>query len=408
MQMPSFNSSATNLEDRFATIFGEVVEIERPLGPSGMGTRVSGIDLSTQLRPAQGELLLETLSHCRLLTIAGQDLTRFSLATFERFANHWGAPVPHPSNFLRGGKPAQQDGASDGAIAYRPYAERRVAAADDTLPGQIACLPHESPAVLVATNLLGQGDGDEPTLKAGGSWHTDIEYEPLPIYVSMFLVHHAPVARDAPNGQWIEPPSDSGPDPYFPGSDVELMALRKRLPLNGETAFADTAAAFAALPSEERAKLEAVRVRRRLNENDEGWLVPLVRTDPRSGVKSLHSPVWASRPGIRPAIEVDGMTPNDSREFLDGMERHVLQPQFRYDHLHKPGDVTIWNNYMTLHNSPPIKTNINTVDDARMLCRLSCKGGPSLVLPRDDDPSWIAAHITGGYRSPESIVGAPS
>jgi alpha-ketoglutarate-dependent taurine dioxygenase len=354
------------------------------------------------------ELLLDTLSHSRLLTIAGQDLERFSLAAFERFANHWGAPVAHPSNFLRGGKPAQQDGASDGVIEYQPYADRRVAAADTVLPGQVACLPHESPAVLVATNLLVQDDRKEFRLKDGGTWHTDIEYEPLPIYVSMFLAHHVPVARDAPNGQWVNPPSASGPAPYFPGSDDDLMALRKRLPLNGETAFADTTAAFAALPSEEQAKLEAVRVRRRLNAEDEGWLAPLVRMDPRSGVKSLHSPVWASRPGVRPPIEVDGMTPDESREFLDGLEKHVLQPQFRYDHVHRPGDVTIWNNYMSVHTSPPIKIGVNRPEDARLLYRLSCKGAPSLVLPRDDDPAWITDHIAGGYRSPESIVGTVS
>lgn len=310
------------------------------------------------------------------------------------------------SNFLRGGKPAQQDGASDGVIEYRPYADRKAAAADATLPGQVECLPHESPAVLVATNLLGQGDSNEPTLKDGGSWHTDIEYEPLPLYVSMFLVHHVPVAREAPNGQWVQAPVDTGPSPYFPGSDDELMALRKRLPLNGETAYADTAAAFEALPPDEQARLEAVRVCRRLNEEDEGWLTELVRTDPRSGVKSLHSPVWASRPGIRPPIEVDGMTPEESREILDGLEKHVLQPQFRYDHLHSPGDVTIWNNFMSLHTSPPIKIGVDKADDARLLYRLSCKGAPSTVLPRDDDASWIATHITAGYRSPESIVGA--
>jgi len=406
MQEPAVNSSPTPLEDRFASTFGENIAFERPLAGSGMGARVSGIDLSAPLRPAQVELLLDTLSHCRLLTLAGQDLDRFSLAAFERFANYWGAPVAHPSNFLRGGKPAQQDGASDGAIEYQPYADRRVAAADTVLPGQVACLPHESPAVLVATNLLGQDDRKEFRLKDGGTWHTDIEYEPLPLYVSMFLVHHVPVARDAPNGQWVEPPADSGPAPYFPGSDDELMALRKRLPLNGETAFADTAAAFAALPPEEQAKLEAVRVRRRLNENDEGWLTELVRTDPRSGVKSLHSPVWASRPGVRPPIEVDGMTPDESREFLDRLEKHILQPQFRYDHLHTPGDVTLWNNLMSIHTSPPIKIGIDKVEDARLLYRLSCKGAPSLTLPRDDDPAWIATHITAGYRSPDSIVGA--
>ena len=406
MQEFSLNTAPDDLEDRFAAAFGGQAAMERPLAASGMGVRVSGIDLSLPLRPAQVELLLDTLSHCRLLTLAGQDLERFSLAAFERFANHWGAPVAHPSNFLRGGKPAQQDGASDGAITYLPYADRKVAAADATLPGQVECLPHESPAVLVATNLLGNGESNAPTLKNGGSWHTDIEYEPLPIYVSMFLVHHVPVAREASNGQWVEPPADTGPAPYQPGSDDELMALRKRLPLNGETAFADTAAAFAALPPEEQARLEALRVRRRLNAGDEGWLTELVRTDPRSGVKSLHSPVWASRPGIRPPIEVDGMTPEASRAFLDGLEKHVLQPQFRYDHLHAAGDVTIWNNYMSLHNSPPIKIGIDKADDARLLYRLSCKGAPALVLPRDDDSSWIESHITAGYRSPASIVGA--
>lgn len=375
MQKTSAHSLPVDLEDRFATEFGPAVAVERPLAASGMGARVTGIDLCDPLRPGQVALLLDTLSQCRLLSLAGQDLERFSLASFERFANHWGAPVAHPSNLLRDGKPAQQDGASDGVITYRPYADRKVAAADSTLPGQVACLPHESPAVLVATNLLGEGDRDKIRLKDGGSWHTDIEYEPLAIYVSMFLVHHVPVAKDAPNGHWVAPPAASGPEPYFPGSDDDLMALRKALPLDGETAFADTAAAFAALPADERARLESLQVRRRLNEGDEGFLAPLVRTDPRSGIKSLHSPLWASRPGVRPPIEVEGMTPEESRAFLERLEKHVLQPRFRYDHVHRPGDVTIWHNYMSVHASPPIRIGVDRVEDARLLYRLSCKGG---------------------------------
>ena len=178
------------------------------------------------------------------------------------------------------------------------------------------------------------------------------------------------------------------------------MRLRKCLPLNGETAFADTAAAFAALPPTEQAALEQVQLRRRLNEGDEGWLAPLVRTNPRSGIKSLHSPIWASRPRVRPAVEVEGMSAEASRAFLDRLEAHVLQSQFRYDHLHEPGDVTLWDNYMTLHNSPPIKSNINSLDDARLLYRLSCKGEPALSLPRRDAPEWRAAHIPGGYATP--------
>ena len=41
------------------------------------------------------------------------------------------------------------------------------------------------------------------------------------------------------------------------------------------------------------------------------------------------------------------MSSEESRAFLDELEAHVLQPQFRYDHLHVPGDVTLWDNYMT-------------------------------------------------------------
>lgn len=98
------------------------------------------------------------------------------------------------------------------------------------------------------------------------------------------------------------------------------------------------------------------------------------------------------------------MTMEESRTFLDRLETHVLQPQFRYDHLHVPGDVTIWDNYMTLHNTPPLKVNVSEYDDARLLYRLSCKGEPALSLPRRDDPHWLAAHIPGGYTTPQEIL----
>ena len=123
--------------------------------------------------------------------------------------------------------------------------------------------------------------------------------------------------------------------------DPELIQRRQQLPLNGETAFADTAAAFAALPPAEQALLERTRVRRRVNPEDVGYLAPLVRANARTGVRSLHSPVYDARPGIRPPIEVEGMGREEGRLFLDRLEKHCLSPEFRYDHAHSPGDVTI-------------------------------------------------------------------
>ena len=59
---------------------------------------------------------------------------------------------------------------------------------------------------------------------------------------------------------------------------------------------------------------------------------------------------------------------------------------------------------MTLHNSPPIKSNINSIDDARLLYRLSCKGEPALSLPRQDETQWLAAHVAGGYSTPHELL----
>lgn len=398
------DSKNQDIEIKLHTLFGPDAGYEYPLAPGGGGIRFTGIDLCRSLQAPQASFLLDALSNYRIVCVAGQDLKGFTLSHFERFANHWGAPIPHPNNFSRGGKPAQQDGDSDGPIALIPYAERAVAAVDKTFPGQLQCLPHESPTVLVTSNFRGPRTDAEARLTAGGSWHTDIEYEPLPIYVSMFLAHHSPRSRSAPGGTWVPEPGPDASHPYYDGSSEELMRLRLRLPLNGETAFADAAAAFAALPSAEQEFLETLQLRRRLNEGDEGWLAPLVRTNPRSGIKSFHSPIWASRPKVRPAVEVDGMTPEESRVLLDRLEAHVLQPQFRYDHLHVPGDVTIWDNFMTLHNSPPVKVDIKSIDDARLLYRLSCKGKPCLDLPRNDDSEWLAAHVAGGYKTPLEML----
>jgi alpha-ketoglutarate-dependent taurine dioxygenase len=397
-------SENMHLDQRLQELFGVNAHRESPLAQSGAGVRFTGIDLCRPLSEGQTSFLLDALSRFRIVCIAGQDLARFSLAHFERFANHWGAPIPHPNNFMRGGKPAQEDGASDGPIELIPYEKRQAAAVDTTFPGRFQCQPHKSPTVLVVSNFRGKPEAKEARVGTGGSWHTDIEYEPLPIYVSMFLAHSMPIAREAPGGNWVQAPGGEVSNPYYACADDRLMQRRMRLPLNGETSFSDTAAAFSALPSEEQAALERVQLRRRLNEEDAGWIAPLVRTNPRSGIKSFHSPIWASRPGVRPAVEVDGMAMEESRTFLDRLESHVLQESFRYDHLHTPGDVTIWDNFMTLHNSPPIKSNISSIDDARLLYRLSCKGEPVLSLPRRDDAGWLAAHIAGSYSTPQEII----
>ena len=85
---------------------------------------------------------------------------------------------------------------------------------------------------------------------------------------------------------------------------VNVRRLRMQCkPLNGETAFIDTAAAFNDLSDVEKTYLETLHVIRRMNGHDSGFTAPLVRTNPLSGVKSLHSP-WNCRRGGVPDLEI--------------------------------------------------------------------------------------------------------
>ena len=137
----NYETENMHLDQRLQVLFGVNAQRESPLAQSGAGVRFTGNNLCRPLSEGQAGFLLDALSRFRIVCIAGQDLARFSLAHFERFANHWGAPVPHPSNFTRGGKPAQSDGDSDGPIEWIPFERRRVAAVNAVFPGQLQCLP---------------------------------------------------------------------------------------------------------------------------------------------------------------------------------------------------------------------------------------------------------------------------
>jgi len=66
--------------------------------------------------------------------------------------------------------------------------------------------------------------------------------------------------------------------------------------------------------------------------------------------------------------------------------------------------VTIWSNFSTLHNAPPVKSVINTPEDARLMYRISCKGEPRYSLPRGDDEAWIENNLLAPYQSSDAIV----
>ena len=386
------------LDEALKEQFGTGVSCEPLFTPDRMGRRISGADLTQPLTPDQAKLLVALLDEFSIISFPNQGDGDFQLRHLERLANHFGAPIPHPKNYANYIDYKKKRV----PLALMPVERQTATLCNQAFPGAIECVEDaDSPAVYIVTNLPGSGAEQDEQLASGLHWHTDIEFEPEPLSTSMFFVQNVPRSREAAGGTWVPDvlPVDGF---YHPKSPTELMNRRLRLPLNGETAYADTAAAFADLPSEKREALEQVKVRRRLRKGDPGWLIPLVYTNPRTGRKSLHSPVWASRGKNIAPVEVDGFSEQESREYLDDLEAHVLQPQYRYDHVHTPGDITIWSNFSTLHNAPPAKSVINAPADARLMYRISCKGEPSWTLPRTDPDAWVERNVLPPYRTPEA------
>ena len=132
-------------------------------------------------------------------------------------------------------------------------------------------------------------------------------------------------------------------------------------PKGGETQFANTAKAYAALPEDTRREIDGLRA-------IHSWEAsriqcggrpatpeqiaerppvdhPLVRTHPDSGAKALYLGNHASH--------IVGWPVADGQALLRRLVQHVAQPQFVYTHRWQPGDLVLWDNRCTVHRALP-------------------------------------------------------
>jgi alpha-ketoglutarate-dependent 2,4-dichlorophenoxyacetate dioxygenase len=125
----------------------------------------------------------------------------------------------------------------------------------------------------------------------------------------------------------------------------------------GDTEFADMRAAYDALDDASKAEIEDLVCEHSLIYSREtiGFvdLTPeerehfrpvrhrLVRTDPRTGRKSLFLSAHAGA--------IAGWTIPEARMLLRDLTEHATQPQFVYRHRWRPGDLVIWDNRTTMH-----------------------------------------------------------
>ncbi|MFN0303548.1 MAG: TauD/TfdA dioxygenase family protein [Burkholderiales bacterium] len=145
-----------------------------------------------------------------------------------------------------------------------------------------------------------------------------------------------------------------------PPGRYSMLSARVVPAVNADTEFADMRAAYDALDSDTKSKVEGLRVHHSIAYSrqtlgfefapDEaeklmGAIHTLVRTNPRTGRRSLYLAAHASR-------IVDWPVP-EGRLFLRDLMEHATQPQFVYRHEWRHGDLVIWDNRATMHRGKP-------------------------------------------------------
>ena len=132
-------------------------------------------------------------------------------------------------------------------------------------------------------------------------------------------------------------------------------------PEGGDTWFCDLAAAYEALPSGLKARVDGMRAvhsaatadrrvgiqlteeqRKRAHE----VVHPMVRTHPLSGEKSLYF-------SLNHTARIDGMSEEDSLGLFEELRAHATKPEFVYAHHWRVGDLVLWDNAATMHRRDP-------------------------------------------------------
>ena len=89
---------------------------------------------------------------------------------------------------------------------------------------------------------------------------------------------------------------------------------------------------------------------------------PLVRTHPETGRKAL----WLN---TRSEVELLNYDDAAGSALIAQLRKHILKPEFRYDHAWETGDIVFWDNQVTLHSRTPFPA-----EQRRLLKRISLSG----------------------------------
>jgi len=158
-----------------------------------------------------------------------------------------------------------------------------------------------------------------------------------------------------------------------------LLSARICPPADGNTEFASMRAAYDALPDDIKGKLEGrvaehslvysrgtvsdAALTAEMKAELPGAWQAMVRENPVNQRKAIYAGAHASH--------VIGWPREEGRAFIAWLNDFATQPQFRYSHGWREGDLVIWDNRAVLHRA----TAYDTARHKRLMQRTTVNGG---------------------------------
>jgi taurine dioxygenase len=183
------------------------------------------------------------------------------------------------------------------------------------------------PEILLISNIRDEEGAHIGLADAGFTWHTDTSYRRRPSRCSLLYAKEVPERNGAPLG---------------------------------DTVFANTIAAYEALPEGMKKRLAGLKAihrysaRRRVADSPRPKLTqgqleetpdiahPIVRTHPYTGRQSLY--VTAGE-----CVGIEGMPDGEAIDLIAELDAHCVRPEFLYRHKWRVGDLLMWDNASAMH-----------------------------------------------------------
>jgi alpha-ketoglutarate-dependent taurine dioxygenase len=165
---------------------------------------------------------------------------------------------------------------------------------------------------------------------------------------------------------------------------ASLLSARRLSAAGGATQFANTYAAYEALPDDEKLALEGVRVVHSI-EASQRYFQPEPSYEELMGwrrryPKKVHPLVWTHQSGRKSLVlgatasYVDGVSLEDGQALLCRLREWATEPRFVYQHEWTLGDLVIWDNTGTMHRATPYP-----IDSGRLMTRVTLAGEEAIA-----------------------------